>query len=188
MKKICSKCQIEKCSSEFYARRSRASGLMSWCKTCNKNYKRSPGGKLSAQKYSSSTKGKNGYRRYRNTDHGRAQQLISVQKYSKTIRGRLHNQQAWRRRRERKRYLDMQFTHEDLQRVYERFDFKCFNCGSASNLCIDHHRPLSLGYGLTLNNAVLLCRACNASKSNRMPEEFYSQDKLKSLECHLTTT
>jgi hypothetical protein len=186
MNKICSKCHIEKHESEFYARRNRACGLMSFCKLCNKKYKSSDKGKISAQKYSSSAKGKASYKRYRQTANGRLSLLKGVYKYSNTPRGRLNNQQKWRRRRESKLKLDIQFTHEDVKRVYEYFNYQCFNCDSLSDLCIDHHRPLSKGHGLSLDNAVLLCRRCNTSKYNKMPEEFYDQNKLKIIECYLT--
>ncbi|UUV17762.1 HNH endonuclease [Fusobacteria bacterium ZRK30] len=65
------------------------------------------------------------------------------------------------------------------------FEHRCFNCGSKKNLQIDHHMPLSLGYGLKIGdmyNAVLLCKRCNNQKSSLLPTKFYTPSQLKILE------
>lgn len=92
-----------------------------------------------------------------------------------------HKRVSNKRRRDMKRGLDTRLTSCDINDIYTRFDHKCFNCGAIERLEIDHHRPLSLGYGLTPKNAVLLCGACNVRKSNRLPEEFYTQEQVSRL-------
>ena len=68
----------------------------------------------------------------------------------------------------------------------ERFKNECFNCGSKEELGFDHHLPLSKGYPLKSievgSNVVVLCRKCNEKKGNKLPQDFYSEDKLKELE------
>ena len=68
----------------------------------------------------------------------------------------------------------------------KRFKNKCFNCGSEEELCFDHHLPLSKGYPLKSrevgSNVVVLCRKCNEKKGSKLPQEFYTTDKLKKLE------
>lgn len=83
-----------------------------------------------------------------------------------------------RKRREREVGLDYEYTIDHEESTKKNFDNMCFKCKSSRQLCIDHNYPLSLGYGLKLSNAVLLCRSCNASKGNRMPQDFYTKEEL----------
>lgn len=85
------------------------------------------------------------------------------------------------KRRERKLQINENYTSEDIKYTFSLFKNTCFNCGEVENLCIDHHYPLSKGYGLSRDNAVILCRSCNSSKSNKMPEDFYNEEKLSIL-------
>ena len=87
-----------------------------------------------------------------------------------------------RRRRAKKRNINERYIKSDEQFTRNLFNNKCFNCNSENNLHIDHHYPLSKGHPLTRNNAVLLCRSCNSIKNSKLPEDFYSEDKLKQLE------
>lgn len=66
--------------------------------------------------------------------------------------------------------------------IKNKFNYKCFKCGSIDKLALDHHYPLHMGYPLSENNTVLLCKSCNSSKSNKLPEDFYSREQLKELE------
>lgn len=87
-----------------------------------------------------------------------------------------------RRRRAQERKIKENFTsiQEDITR--KAFNNKCFNCKSTKKLCIDHHRPLSKGHPLTLQNAVVLCFPCNTSKLAKDPEDFYGIKKCKQLD------
>lgn len=68
--------------------------------------------------------------------------------------------------------------------IWERFDCKCFNCGTelptAKDMHLDHTRPLSLLWPLD-DTATCLCENCNSQKSNKTPAEFYSNKKLSEL-------
>ena len=101
----------------------------------------------------------------------------------------LHKEQyiAWtrfnaRKRRARQQQLQENYTKEDEQYTRTLFNNQCANCGSTDKLCIDHHYPLSKGNALTRENAVVLCRSCNASKHIKSPESFYSPEKLLLIE------
>jgi 5-methylcytosine-specific restriction endonuclease McrA len=48
-----------------------------------------------------------------------------------------------------------------------------------------HEKPLASGFGLSRDNAVLLCRMCNAQKGKKMPDEFYSKRELDRLKFFL---
>lgn len=78
-----------------------------------------------------------------------------------------------RRRRDRRANCNENYTRNDERITLRAFDNKCFNCKDEDKLHIDHHRPLSKGHGLSINNAVVLCESCNKSKSTKNPEEFY---------------
>lgn len=176
--KICTKCQVTQDEACFSKDRNRRDNLFPHCKSCVKAYRQSDRGsklhRLANQ-------------RHQKTPKGRATLARCERRYQQTERGRLMYQQAARRRLERKRGIDMQFNDSDMITVYQRFKSKCFNCGCSERLQIDHNYPLSRGYGLRLDNAVLLCRSCNASKSDKLPHEFYSQDKLLELERTLSS-
>lgn len=73
---------------------------------------------------------------------------------------------------------------EDTWRmVKNKFNNKCFKCGSNKNLHIDHHVPKSKGGADDIKNYVLLCAKCNglSGKGVKTPEEFYTELELKKL-------
>ena len=61
------------------------------------------------------------------------------------------------------------------------FKNQCFKCHSKNYLAVDHNRPLSSGSGLSIDNAVILCKFCNSKKYTKMPELFYSKKELNQL-------
>jgi 5-methylcytosine-specific restriction endonuclease McrA len=67
------------------------------------------------------------------------------------------------------------------------FDSKCYSCGGGDCLCIDHHRPLSKGNPLSLDNAVVLCKKCNSKKASKDPEEFYGAEACRLLDEKLSS-
>lgn len=87
-----------------------------------------------------------------------------------------------RKRRALKLMINECYSFEDEKYTRELFNNCCVNCGKNINLCIDHHYPLNKGNPLTKQNAVLLCRNCNSSKGDSLPEIFYTKEKLKYIE------
>lgn len=85
-----------------------------------------------------------------------------------------------RKRRALKRGVMESYKEERITRIV--FGNLCFNCNSSDRLEIDHHYPLSIGFPLTTDNAVLLCKSCNTSKGNKMPEVFYTKEQIDRLE------
>lgn len=86
-----------------------------------------------------------------------------------------------RKRREREAGVKNNYTKKHYYITMMVFDSKCFNCGSKKNLTIDHHKPLFHGYALSIDNAVVLCKPCNSSKKDIMPEDFYSKKQIKEI-------
>lgn len=99
-------------------------------------------------------------------------------------------------RNKEKRKLFECFPFRALDRVckekfFALFDNQCFKCGQPETyvpgtkglkvLCMDHHLPMAHGGHLVPGNLVSLCRTCNNSKLDRMPEEFYSAEELQRL-------
>jgi len=89
-----------------------------------------------------------------------------------------------RRRRGRENGFEDAFPPWLEPIVFGEFDNRCACCGAGTNLCLDHHLPLREGNAL-LDNAVVLCLACNSRKENRLPEDFYEASKLREIERRL---
>lgn len=54
--------------------------------------------------------------------------------------------------------------------LIERDGYECAECGETEGLSIDHVIPLSKGGSDELDNLQLLCKGCNSSKKDKMPE------------------
>lgn len=92
-----------------------------------------------------------------------------------------------RRRRARKGETVERFTAEQARYVRTFWQNKCAACGRTEKiegkaLAIDHWLPLSRGYALTLDNAVLLCGRCNGKKGARLPKEVFSIQQIAKIE------
>lgn len=68
--------------------------------------------------------------------------------------------------------------------VWERFDRRCFKCGTPlaepRDMHLDHTRPLALLWPLD-ETATALCETHNSEKRDRPPVEFYDPDELERL-------
>jgi 5-methylcytosine-specific restriction endonuclease McrA len=84
-------------------------------------------------------------------------------------------------RRAKRRGIGEHFTAAQVRQVLEQFNFSCFKCKSIESPQIDHHMPLVLGHALEFGNAVVLCKRCNSSKRDRLPEVFYTETELAQL-------
>jgi len=164
MNKLCNGCDTIKPADEFRKDRRNKSGLGSRCLECCRSYDRSEKAKAALRTYRKTPEGKLASKRFRQSDNGRLARL------------RCHY-----RRRDRQCNLNTYLSSEDIKYIRLRFDNQCFKCGDKDDLTIDHHRPLGRGYGLSVNNAVLLCRSCNSSKGIRMPWDFYAPEELEYL-------
>ncbi|HEV2706242.1 MAG TPA: hypothetical protein VGV59_09985 [Pyrinomonadaceae bacterium] len=76
----------------------------------------------------------------------------------------------------------------DSQKVYERYDYKCFKCGkdlstvtSAKERPLDHTLPAYYLWPLTTANATLLCQQHNGEKSGKWPSKYYNDAELRKL-------
>lgn len=54
------------------------------------------------------------------------------------------------------------------QKIWERDNFTCQECGSKENLSTDHIKPESKGGTLNPNNLRTLCKDCNSKKGDKV--------------------
>ena len=85
------------------------------------------------------------------------------------------------KRRAMKVQINEDYTAEDRQFTVSLFKSQCFKCKTTNRPEIDHHMPLSLGYPLSRDNAVILCKSCNSSKGNKIPTDFYTEEEYNTL-------
>lgn len=53
------------------------------------------------------------------------------------------------------------------ERVMDRDNYTCVNCGAYHRLTLDHIIPWSLGGETSYENLQVLCKTCNSKKSNK---------------------
>lgn len=87
------------------------------------------------------------------------------------------NKREKKRRVNEKRYNDT-ISKKDREEILVKYNHKCFKCGSEKNLTLDHHMPLSLGYGFRKENIVVLCKKCNNKKGSLLPNDFYTEKEI----------
>lgn len=75
-------------------------------------------------------------------------------------------------RRARKAGALGRITIEDITKLYNEQNGKCFYCGIMNKLTQDHKIPLSRGGSNQLDNIVLACQSCNSKKHTKTTEEF----------------
>lgn len=78
-------------------------------------------------------------------------------------------------------------TKKEFSRyIWEKFDKRCFKCGSDSDpialedMALDHTMPLAYLYRLD-ETATCLCSSHNSQKSDHFPVDYYSEDELARL-------
>lgn len=91
----------------------------------------------------------------------------------------------------RRRIADLLLEGEnetiDIEDLFRRFDSKCFKTGKSLDIkkrntwAIDHILPSRYLYPLSKENAALLSKEANNSKSDRWPSKFYTNNELISL-------
>jgi len=200
--KTCSKCKKEKSLIEFGKLSSSSDGLKRRCKKCaNKAIREWNKNNPDKSKAISKRSRKNNNKTRQKWD---AKNRAKINKQAREWRSRNKDKvsaqaKKWRKNNPHKRAIQHinrralknnvvnDYTAKDRIATLSVFNNQCFLCKSTDNLCVDHHYPLSKGNGLSLNNAVVLCRSCNSKKYNRSPEEFYGYKKYAELNHILST-
>ena len=82
------------------------------------------------------------------------------------------NRPALHRRRARQFAAEGSFTKDDVAVIRRRQRDRCAACGQRGKLEIDHIKPLSKGGSNYPRNLQLLCRSCNAQKTDKDPIDW----------------
>ncbi len=79
---------------------------------------------------------------------------------------------AEHRRRAQATLVEATLTEDEWHEILAEFGFACAYCGDGGPLEQDHVVPLSRGGPYTRENIVPACQPCNASKSNKLLQEW----------------
>ena len=175
MKIKCTKCNVEKDESQFYKNKRYASGYMTWCKSCHREYYRQPEQKeklkVLQQKWNKAHKSEiKEYQRLWYIKHKKHKNELtnrrcrerwasdSEYRKRKNFQKKPHN--SSRRRIKQKGDL----TYEQWTEICENFGNICLCCGSP-DITVDHIIPLTRGGTHTKDNVQPLCANCNSSKN-----------------------
>lgn len=83
----------------------------------------------------------------------KSQQKYKEKRNAQMKRWKIKNPEKVKQNKRKRRALEAniqeQYSTEDERFTLDLFAYKCFNCGKAEDLCIDHIYPLCLGFPLT---------------------------------------
>ncbi|MBI3184701.1 MAG: hypothetical protein HYZ28_21400 [Myxococcales bacterium] len=119
------------------------------------------------------------YQRYRRTEGRRRSRKAWLERNQETAA----RDSRWRTRLRRGAAYGVvdEFTPDVEEIVFDEFGRRCALCGATDRLCLDHHEPLQDRRSL-IDNAVVLCLACNSAKGTTRPGDFYRSTVLKCIE------
>lgn len=83
---------------------------------------------------------------------------------------------------QRKRSLISNFSFYQWQQCLTHFNHQCAYCGSTESLEQEHVIPVSRGGHYTPDNIIPACRSCNASKNNKIMQDWFTQNENYSVE------
>jgi 5-methylcytosine-specific restriction endonuclease McrA len=172
MKKICTKCGINKALEDFYEDSRHKDGRQSECKSCHKlaqaKYDKSDKGKLRDAKYEKSDKGKLTRAKYAKSDKGKLRDA----KYMKTDKGKA----TVARKNSKSRYWKSKTINTLNDKEFNYIVFtaqnnKCACCGRTFTdelkATRDHIYPVSKGGDFTKETVQALCQSCNSKKNTK---------------------
>ncbi|MCR9205156.1 MAG: HNH endonuclease [Halobacteriovoraceae bacterium] len=90
--------------------------------------------------------------------------------------------------------VERRFRKRYFFELLEEFNHQCFGCKRAIKVECDHFfLPKSKGgnlmmlhrEGYWICNTILLCRACNSRKEDKLPQEFFSKEQIQTCQGHL---
>lgn len=199
--KFCAKCKCElPATTEFFFRdNSRPDGLYHSCKDCESARKsewyrnNTEEAKKKRQKWRGNNKDKiSDYGRKWNKDNNEKQRKNTQRWYHKNKKRRRELDRQWKERnperaalisrtgshnrRAKLRLAEGTHTAEDILLQYEQQEGRCYYCENELDgvYHVDHVIPLSKDGSNDPTNLVCACPACNLSKNDRTPEEWYA--------------
>lgn len=167
--KCCNSCGEEHpATSEFFEPRSDRPGkLRGQCKNCRRTKTR-----LRVRKWiaKNRTRHNTNCDRWRKTHPQRTKEILSKSKHAHPDA----NRKQCARRRALINGAEGYHTVDDIKRQYKTQKGHCWWCGHklGKQYQVDHRIPLSKGGSNWPSNLVISCRHCNASKRDKLPQDF----------------
>ena len=159
MKKICSKCGLEKDLSEFNKQKSGKNGTRADCRGCqnkaNREYKQTERGIELRREWKRSDKGREGNKRYREANPDKIREYTQSDRY-KAIRSQSTDRQRFGGNR---------------AKALERDDYRCVICGDTDQIQVHHidetgrNKPKEVQNN-ELSNLITLCAKCHIEQHN----------------------
>lgn len=195
--KRCTKCNIEKPTSEFSKDKQKKDGLRSSCKACKKAYDKAYVENNKEKKYASNKAWNETNPNYKAAyDKKRRKKLrdeINRKKREYYHNGGKEVEKAWRKlnnekvneyarnAKSKRRELEKSstITYSKFSKWTKTQPKVCKYCGEdcSSNYHVDHVIPLSKGGKHDLSNLTIACQTCNISKGNKSLEEWEPRRK-----------
>lgn len=72
-------------------------------------------------------------------------------------------------------YKKSKISSAKKKRVLERDKYRCINCNTHKDLCVDHITAESKGGDNSMSNLQTLCRSCNSSKGTKSMSEWLGE-------------
>lgn len=163
LKKVCSKCKIEKTADKFSPRKDRKSGLYSCCKDCKSAYQR---------KRNKTSKFKEDRKIYRSRKEVKEAENTRRRKWLKTEAGRLWDTRRKHNRRARKKEIKREPISSKWLRDLWNNTKTCIICETElenhkkypNGKHLDHIVPIYKGGSHTKDNLRYICAKCNVSR------------------------
>ena len=96
------------------------------------------------------------------------------------------NPELFRRYRQERKHriksLKYTLTKSQWECTLKNFNHQCAYCGSTESLEQEHVIPVSRGGHYTPDNIIPACRSCNASKNNKIMQDWFTQHENYSVE------
>lgn len=184
--KLCTYCERQLVESEFTVRRASPDGLSYKCRDCSRAYNKGryalnrEAAKNRARKWVAANPERRKEIAAASADKHRDKKRAQSREYQKRLRrenpqlARELGRRAMAVRRARLNSAGVDVSASEWSAMIEIFEYgTCLYCGSMGNkLVMDHFIPVSRGGPTALGNLLPCCRSCNASKSNKMPEDW----------------
>lgn len=197
--KHCSKCfEVLPMNSNYFGKdKRRPLGFKSECNGCRKDYHNKNRETINAKNREYGRKNREQLRNYYKKYYEENREKVNLKNrmYYKNNTERLKKYQKDFVRKNRQRYRNYNqnyyhktrssistFSPQSWQQCLTHFNHQCAYCGSTESLEQEHVIPVSRGGHYTPDNIIPACRSCNASKNNKIMQDWFTQHENYSVE------
>ena len=197
--KHCSKCfEVLPMNKNYFGKdKRRPLGFRSECNGCRRDYHNENRETINAKNREYGRKNREYLRDYYKIYYKENREKVNLKNrmYYKNNAERLKKYQKDFVRKNRQRYrnynqnyyhktrsLISTFSPQSWQQCLTYFNHQCAYCGSTESLEQEHVIPVSRGGHYTPDNIIPACRSCNASKNNKIMQDWFTQHENYSVE------